>query len=223
MIHSLRRKAFTLLELIVVVVVLGILAALAIPSFSTVKQSAAEKVAYQSAEGIVRNAEALAAFDGAALNNTYLDTAGADTAGYNGSANTVTITSGGKTAVATIDASTGAITVGSGNGGNTPAPFEPTYSFSTASGDLGTGSCFYYNATFAGHTSNDIGFSCTSTAFQTAVATLSAGDQVRITMVGGEPVMYTVASTDLTVFWPLWINFTSEVLNPSYSGMTIEF
>ena len=56
-----RRKAFTLLELIVVVVVLGILAALAIPSFSTVKQSAADKIAIQSAESVLRNAKALAA------------------------------------------------------------------------------------------------------------------------------------------------------------------
>jgi len=105
-----RPKAFTLLELIVVVVVLGILAALAIPSFSTVKQSAADKIAIQSAESVVRNAKALASFDGAALNDTYLDQAGAELGvKYNPSTNTVTTESGGESAAASIDATTGAI------------------------------------------------------------------------------------------------------------------
>ena len=63
------KKGFTLLELIVVIVVLGVLAALAIPSFSTVKQTSADKVAIASAESIVRSAKTLAAFNGAGLDD----------------------------------------------------------------------------------------------------------------------------------------------------------
>jgi prepilin-type N-terminal cleavage/methylation domain-containing protein len=92
------KKAFTLLELIVVVVVLGILAALAIPSFSTVKRTSVEKVAFNSASSILRNAKALAAFDGTAVTEAHIDTAGNETAGYNPGANTVSVSSGGETA-----------------------------------------------------------------------------------------------------------------------------
>jgi type IV pilus assembly protein PilA len=96
------KKAFTLLELIVVVVVLGILAALAIPSFSTVKQSAADKVAFNSAASIYRNAQALAAFDGATVDDTHINTAGAEATGFTASSNAVSITSGGKTGTAYV-------------------------------------------------------------------------------------------------------------------------
>jgi prepilin-type N-terminal cleavage/methylation domain-containing protein len=154
MLKHTKKKAFTLLELIAVVVVLSILAALAIPTFSTVKQSAADKVAYRSAENVVRNAEVLAAVDGAALNDTYLDTAGAETDGYNGTANTITISSGGMTAVATIDATTGAITVGagSGNGGSTVSTYFTTPSHTNQShwtfeNSGGTVTAVRYNST----------------------------------------------------------------------------
>ena len=70
------KKAFTLLELIVVIVVLGILAALAIPSFTTVKQKSADKVAYNTAASIYRAASAAAAFDGVAVDMGHVNTAG---------------------------------------------------------------------------------------------------------------------------------------------------
>ena len=69
------KKAFTLLELIVVIVVLGILAALAIPSFTTVKQKAADKVAFNSAASIYRAASAAAAFNGTSASYSDLITA----------------------------------------------------------------------------------------------------------------------------------------------------
>ena len=74
------KKAFTLLELIVVIVVLGILAALAIPSFTTVKQKAADKVAFNSAASIYRAASAAAAFNGVAVSYGDITTAGLELA-----------------------------------------------------------------------------------------------------------------------------------------------
>jgi prepilin-type N-terminal cleavage/methylation domain-containing protein len=55
------KKAFTLLELIVVLVVLGILAALAIPSFAKVQKNAAATVSASTAKSIARDANALGA------------------------------------------------------------------------------------------------------------------------------------------------------------------
>lgn len=233
MFQRFRTKGFTLIELIAVVVVLGVLAALAVPTFSAVKRSSLEQTVTRSAEAVVNEASALASFNGDPIGNAYIDQSLTDLDGSkdadpsDGSAATISITRGGITATASI-ANDGSITVttsesqggGSGNGG----AFTPTYAFSTAGGDLGMGSCFYYNASWAnGHTNNDIGFSCTSSAFQSAAATLNAGDQVRITMSGGTPLMYTVASTDLTSTSPMWINFTSVVQQQSYDGMLIEF
>ena len=98
------KKAFTLLELIVVVVVLGILAALAIPSFNTVKQRSADKVAFNSASSIFRNAETLAAFDGVAVDDTHIESAAAEisTGTWAGGSNKIEISSGGKTGTAYV-------------------------------------------------------------------------------------------------------------------------
>jgi prepilin-type N-terminal cleavage/methylation domain-containing protein len=54
-------KAFTLLELIIVLVVLGILAALAVPSFAKVQKNAAAAVAKSTAKSIARDANSLGA------------------------------------------------------------------------------------------------------------------------------------------------------------------
>ena len=106
------KKAFTLLELIVVIVVLGILAALAVPSFTTVKDTAADKVAYQNAESIARAAEAAAAFGGGHATDADIDAAGAELTGngsasYSSATNTVSVTVNGTTGSAVITANLG--------------------------------------------------------------------------------------------------------------------
>ncbi len=104
------KRGFTLLELIVVIVVAGILAGIAIPSFNAVKSKAAESSVISSAESIVRNARALAAFDNASLSDAYVDQAGAETSNYSSTGNTVSRNS----ATATIDPVTGAVTISGG-------------------------------------------------------------------------------------------------------------
>jgi type IV pilus assembly protein PilA len=59
------RKGFTLLELIVVIVVAGLLAAIAIPSFNNVKVEAKKQAGYQEAVAFVKEINALAAFTAA--------------------------------------------------------------------------------------------------------------------------------------------------------------
>ena len=68
------KKAFTLLELIVVIVVLGILAALAVPTFSTVKEKSADSIATKNAQAVQRDFDAQAAL--AASDSTVTPTAG---------------------------------------------------------------------------------------------------------------------------------------------------
>ena len=66
------KKAFTLLELIVVLVILGILAALAIPTFNRVQQNSAASVASATAKSLARDANALGAQNtGASAGITY--------------------------------------------------------------------------------------------------------------------------------------------------------
>ncbi|MEI8405674.1 MAG: type II secretion system protein [Actinomycetes bacterium] len=58
------RKAFTLLELVVAIVVLGILAALAIPSFAQVITNSKQQIANNTALSTARDAVAIAATTG---------------------------------------------------------------------------------------------------------------------------------------------------------------
>jgi prepilin-type N-terminal cleavage/methylation domain-containing protein len=67
------RKAFTLLELIVVVVVLGILALVAVPAFSGVINNSTDSVAKNTAAAIARDANALAAFNSGPTANVTSD------------------------------------------------------------------------------------------------------------------------------------------------------
>jgi prepilin-type N-terminal cleavage/methylation domain-containing protein len=79
------RKAFTLLELIVVVVVAGVLAGIAIPTFNAVKTKANEERAVNEAKAFAKEVTALAAFTEAADASSFTADADADTTGtYDG-------------------------------------------------------------------------------------------------------------------------------------------
>ena len=75
------RKGFTLLELIVAVVVLGILGALAAPSLMYVKERSTDEILLASARAVVRSAQAAAYMDAAELSNEYIDAAINETTG----------------------------------------------------------------------------------------------------------------------------------------------
>ena len=98
------KKAFTLLELIVVLVILGILAALAIPTFANVQQGAALRVASSTAKAIARDANAISAAAGASSTTTAnLTTAYGETTfasnmtASNSTSVTLSVTAGGAT------------------------------------------------------------------------------------------------------------------------------
>ena len=89
------RKGFTLLELIVVIVVAGILAGIAIPSFNAVKTKAKESAAVQEAKAFAKEVTALAAFTQASDADDFTDEADADSAGtYSAITNHFTATNG---------------------------------------------------------------------------------------------------------------------------------
>jgi len=101
-------KAFTLLELIVVVIVLGILALVAVPAFTGVINNSAGSVVENTAKAIARDANALAAFNSgdqanltsdaninSAIGETSLDTA--DGWASDAAANSVSLSKNGNT------------------------------------------------------------------------------------------------------------------------------
>ena len=111
------RKGFTLLELIVVIVVMGILAAIAIPTFAGVISRANTASANTTAQAFVSEAKAIYSQDNAGaigVNTASLEAASADVAAAVpdaalGAETKFVVTVGGKTA--SVDATTGAITL----------------------------------------------------------------------------------------------------------------
>ena len=72
------RKGFTLIELLIVVVIIGILAAIAIPKFANTKEKAYVAAMKSDLRNLVTAQEAFFADN----NNTYADKAGIEGAGY---------------------------------------------------------------------------------------------------------------------------------------------
>ena len=73
MINRMKKKAFTMVELIVVIVILGVLAALTVPAFTSVINKSKQEVAVQEASAVAREARAIAAFDGGRTTLTAAD------------------------------------------------------------------------------------------------------------------------------------------------------
>jgi prepilin-type N-terminal cleavage/methylation domain-containing protein len=142
------KPAFTLLELIVVLLVLGILAAIAVPTFNRVKENSAVRAAQTTLEAAARNGEAIAASDrnasdediAEAVESEFTDTA-VLTVSVSGDTVTVTQTSGSITASGSVEFVDGVATItdatagsGGGSGGSSVAFFTVDGSAANVSG-----------------------------------------------------------------------------------------
>lgn len=98
------RKGFTLIEVAVVLVVLAILAAIAIPTFSAFMDGVADRAVQAEADAFVNNVRANDALDGVAgnLSETEIDTIADENGGVQSPAGTITFTGDrGQSAVVT--------------------------------------------------------------------------------------------------------------------------
>lgn len=122
------RRAFTLLELIVVIVILGILAGLAVPGFSSIKSKSNESVARHNAQVIVRTALHESSLESSALSAAYINEAGQSVDGYSAATHSVTMGSGSSAATASINTTTGVITMGSAESAAPHSQYETLFS-----------------------------------------------------------------------------------------------
>lgn len=138
------KPAFTLLELIVVLLVLGVLAVISVPTFNRIKENSAERVAQSTLEAIDRNGEAIAVSD-PDLSDAQIAAASIEgiveddglTIDVVGAQVTVSVANGSITAEGDVEFSGGIGTitpaaVTGGSGPTTTAPAGPALSLSYA-------------------------------------------------------------------------------------------
>jgi len=96
------RPAFTLLELIVVLLVLGVLAAITVPTYAAVKLNTAERSMRSAAESVARNASAIALAGGEDPDPSHVTQAASEVQGLTEASGVITRTIGSFQCRATI-------------------------------------------------------------------------------------------------------------------------
>ena len=74
-------RGFSLIELAVVLIIIGVIAAIAIPTFQTVIDKSEQRAVDSTADALVRNLDALGAFENGALTNANVFAAMGEAAG----------------------------------------------------------------------------------------------------------------------------------------------